>query len=216
MRGTRYKENSLFWRCYAALYDKMWDSPLSTSIAMDFAHYSVGAHVVVDLGCGTGLATDKVEGRVVGIDSSSAMIERARCRLNDLRLAHVYGTGLESDYADIVVLANILHLCLYPERVLEEAMRINKQNGLIIVIWPSDDADIDTIARVQKRLGWQGHRVFLFKVSALAIGLMGASLRQTRRSDIEVREAITETCGLDAGIPKQLYWVQNIVLIENK
>jgi SAM-dependent methyltransferase len=209
-------EHGLFWRIYAAVYDRMWDSPLTDALADEIARNTAQVRTVVDLGCGTGLATAKVEGLVIGIDSSPTMIRRARCRVSDLRLAQAYDTGLEAGSADAVVLANVLHLCTHPERVMAEARRIAGPAGRIIITWPTAEASINAVAQVQRMLGWQAHRVALFIGAGLMTGIMGASIGLTRRSDEEVRGLIAAACGSDASAPVSLHGIQNIVQVAGR
>ena len=211
---TSVTEHRLFWRMYATVYDSMWDSPLTSALADEIARRTAGAGLVVDFGCGTGLATARVKGLVIGIDSSPEMIRQAKRRISNLRLAQVYDTGLETGCADVAVLANVLHLCAYPEKVLAEAFRVVKANGWIIVTSPTDKANIATVAQTQRALGWQRRKVALFIASALITGVMGALIGVTRHLDKDVSELIDASYRSDIYKPMSLFGIQNIMQIK--
>jgi ubiquinone/menaquinone biosynthesis C-methylase UbiE len=99
--------------------------------------------VVVDLGCGTGELMEKlrtVANRVIGVDSSSKMLERARDRFDtkddefDLRLGELEHLPLKNGEADCAVISMVLHHLSKPESVIAETCRILRENGRLIIV----------------------------------------------------------------------------------
>ena len=104
--------------------------------------------VVVDFGCGGGidvvLAAHKVgpQGRVVGVDGTPQMIERAKqavaeAGLQDsnieFRNAYLDNTQLPDGFADAVISNCVINLCPDKDAVYEEAFRIVRLGGRIAI-----------------------------------------------------------------------------------
>jgi arsenite methyltransferase len=97
---------------------------------------------VVDVGCGAGIdsliAAKKVgpEGRVIGVDMTPAMLEKASQAANETGLANVefregYAEALpvEEGWADVVISNGVLNLMPEKAAVLEEVSRVLKPGG---------------------------------------------------------------------------------------
>ena len=97
---------------------------------------------VVDLGCGAGfdtiLAAQMVgaEGRVIGIDMTPAMLQKARRNAELLGLGHVdFREGYLEELpiadatADVVISNGVINLCPDKATVLAEAFRVLKPGG---------------------------------------------------------------------------------------
>jgi arsenite methyltransferase len=97
---------------------------------------------VVDVGCGAGIdsliAAKKVgpEGRVIGLDMTLAMLEKARQAANETGLANVefregYAEALPvgEGWADVVISNGVLNLMPDKAAVLEEMSRVLKPGG---------------------------------------------------------------------------------------
>jgi ArsR family transcriptional regulator len=118
--------------------------------------------IVGDLGCGTGHLTRLLAPfvqRVIGVDASSAMLERARDSSGDLPNVDLRGgelekLPLEDETLDAAVLALVLHNVADPAIVLREASRVLRGGGRLLVldIMPHNRDDL------RQRLGhvWQG------------------------------------------------------------
>lgn len=135
-----------------------------------FANLQPG-EVVVDFGCGGGidviLAAHKVEeqGRVVGIDFATQMIERAkqtvaeaglRDRNIDLRVADMAKSQLPNSFADIVISNCVINLCPDKDAIYEEAFRIVRPGGRLAVSDIVLTEDINPQLRDRFQSTWAG------------------------------------------------------------
>jgi arsenite methyltransferase len=97
---------------------------------------------VVDVGCGAGIdsliAAKKVgpEGRVIGVDMTPSMLEKARQAANETGLENVefregYAEALPVDdgWADVVISNGVLNLMPDKAAALEKMARVLKPNG---------------------------------------------------------------------------------------
>jgi ArsR family transcriptional regulator len=118
--------------------------------------------VVADLGSGTGAVAQTIAPfveRVIAVDESSAMLTAARKRLAGLENVDIRNGRLESlpiadGEADVALLFLVLHYVTEPERVIEEAVRILKPLGRLLVLdmMPHERQDLrQTMGHV-----WQG------------------------------------------------------------
>jgi ubiquinone/menaquinone biosynthesis C-methylase UbiE len=100
--------------------------------------------VVVDLGTGTGRMLEFLAphlDRGIGIDLSHDMLSYARSRLDrkglrrcQLRQGDIYNPPLEDGVADLVVIHQVLHYLEGPDRAIDEAARLLKPGGRLLVI----------------------------------------------------------------------------------
>lgn len=97
---------------------------------------------VLDLGSGAGfdaiLAAGQVgpEGRVIGVDMTPAMLEKARANAASLGLGHVeFRQGyieslpVEDNSVDVIISNGVINLAPDKDRVLAEAFRVLKPGG---------------------------------------------------------------------------------------
>lgn len=124
--------------------------------------------IVADLGCATGqttLALAPWVGRVIGIDSSAAMLKAARARTEELpnvelRQGDLSAIPIDSATCDAALLVLVLSYVAEPEAVLKEMARILKPGGRAIVVdlLPHDREDF--AARMgQQVLGFAPERL---------------------------------------------------------
>ncbi|MGN0025866.1 MAG: class I SAM-dependent methyltransferase, partial [Clostridium sp.] len=119
---------------------------------------------VVDLGCGTGLSTTVWENycdRVVGVEPSLDMIKIAKEKESGkITFINEYAsnTGLENNYADVVVCSQSFHW-MEPESTLKEVNRILKEGGIFstidcdwppLSVWKADKAYNDLYDKVKR------------------------------------------------------------------
>jgi len=101
------------------------------------------AEVVVDLGCGTGeliMALHHKADKVIGIDSSPHMLERAASKLRsnghnvELRLGELEHLPMGDNAADTAVVNMVLHHLSVPASGIREAYRVLMPEGRFIIV----------------------------------------------------------------------------------
>ncbi|TVM16681.1 ArsR family transcriptional regulator [Oceanidesulfovibrio indonesiensis] len=133
-------------RFFDAISDK-WDK-LSREILGDLDLSSEiekrlpGCGTSVDLGCGTGRLLDVLRMKsdyVIGVDSSSKMLDTAKHRIPDngakvsLRIGALEHLPVRDAEADCVVTSLVFHHLSEPRRGVAEAARILKNGGVFII-----------------------------------------------------------------------------------
>ena len=98
----------------------------------------------LDIGTGTGRILELMAGRVergMGIDVSSEMLTVARTNLEaaNLRNVHVrqgdmYNMPIDDQSVDLATLHLVLHYSDDPEHVIEEAVRVLRPNGRLVIV----------------------------------------------------------------------------------
>jgi len=105
-----------------------------------------GGEIVIDLGSGGGLdcflAAKKVgaKGKVIGIDMTADMLERARanCKKSgyrnvEFRLGEIENLPVADNTADIIVSNCVINLSTDKQRVFQEAYRVLKPKGRLMI-----------------------------------------------------------------------------------
>ncbi len=136
-----------------------WDKLRSQCYGESFAWQSMLAllpsrYVVADLGCGTGhlaAALAPHVRQVIGVDQSEAMLRAARKRLAseslqnrvDLRRGPLESCPIDRDTCDAALLVLVLTYVNQPQDVINDAVRILRSDGCLIVtdLLPHDRED---------------------------------------------------------------------------
>ncbi|MEM8836427.1 MAG: metalloregulator ArsR/SmtB family transcription factor [Planctomycetota bacterium] len=140
-----------------------------------------GEWTVLDLGCGTGNASELIAPhveRVIAIDGSDAMLDAARKRLTafdnvEFCDADASDTGLEDASVDAVICVLLLHHVKAPVRVLQEVQRVLRPGGVALVI------DMVAHARDAYRQS-MGHRHLGFDLDEFERWMIGAGFDAER------------------------------------
>jgi ubiquinone/menaquinone biosynthesis C-methylase UbiE len=131
------------YKYFSKFYDGLIE-PLNSglrSIGMKMLPPKSGMKVL-DIGCGTGahlVHYQKVMCQVFGVDTSPAMLKRARLKLGeraDIRQVDARSLPFSDDHFDIILFSTVLHE-MAPDlriKVLTEAYRVLKRSGRILII----------------------------------------------------------------------------------
>jgi len=137
--------------------------------------------VVADLGCGTGQVAARLApwvGKVIGIDSSAAMLKAARSRTDELpnvelRRGDLTSVPIDDSSCDAALMLLVLSYVADPLAALKETSRILKPGGRAVVIdlLPHDREDF------RQRMGQQ---VLGFELAGVRTLLEESGLKVTR------------------------------------
>ncbi|MHC0038323.1 class I SAM-dependent methyltransferase [Pseudoneobacillus sp. C159] len=118
------------------------DIPYQLFDSLELRNVSFQGKEVVDIGCGTGALTRKIKirnGKVVGLDPSSELVEKALeiSKMEYLPIEYRIGTaestGLSSNFYDIVTVFRAWHW-FNSEGAIQEINRILKPRGKLLVM----------------------------------------------------------------------------------
>lgn len=158
--GTDDDDLKIFSMDYSSLegYNPDADLGLGCGLPTEFAKIKNG-DTVVDLGSGAGndcFVARQItgpEGKVIGVDMTPKMIEKARVNATKLkldnvefRLGEIDNLPVQSEEADVVVSNCVLNLVPNKKRALEETFRILKKGGHFSV------SDIVTYSEIPEEL----------------------------------------------------------------
>jgi len=133
------------------------------SLKLIAAREAAGARTAADLGCGTGemlLELGRHAQRVIGVDSSTGMLEKSRQRLYgsginaDLRLGELEHLPIRNGETDLVVMEMVLRHVAVPLEGLKEVCRILEPGGKFVMA----DFDRHDLEEIRYRYGgvWAG------------------------------------------------------------
>ena len=137
-------------QAYFAANAAQWDSLRANHIPETAIEERMGELIggrdidlLVDLGTGTGRMLEifsKRASRAVGFDISPDMLTIARAKLDELaaencqvRQGDCANVPLEDNVADIVILHQVLHFLDDPQRAVNEAARITRPGGCVLI-----------------------------------------------------------------------------------
>jgi ubiquinone/menaquinone biosynthesis C-methylase UbiE len=166
--------------------------PLPETLAslLNFA----AVETLIEVGCGSGKLTawlaEQVAGggRVVGIDTDSAALERARGRARAAMLTNaVFATGsayclpLPDASADIVLCNSLLCVLTQVDDAVEEMCRVARPGGLLVAIEPAStqlfhDPDDLRYAELSRKLNLAFHRGWTGRGVDQSVGLRVAGI----------------------------------------
>ena len=158
-RSTRSQQ---FFSTSAGQWDKMRQELFGRRADVALLGLLDESWVIADLGCGTGAVSQSIAPfveEVIAVDESSAMLSAARKRLNglnnvDLRTGRLEALPIADGDVDVALLFLVLHYVATPQRVIDEAVRILKPSGRLLVLdmMPHERQDLrQTMGHV-----WQG------------------------------------------------------------
>ena len=98
---------------------------------------------ILEVGVGTGISLPRYRptSRLPGIDISEAMLDKARARVAELKLANVdqlavmdtEALAFDDDSFDVVVAQYVITAVANPERALDELLRVVRPGGEIVI-----------------------------------------------------------------------------------
>ncbi|MCV7078626.1 class I SAM-dependent methyltransferase [Mycobacterium szulgai] len=111
---------------------------------------------VIDVGAGTGIATGLLKergARVVAVEPGAAMATQLRQSLPEVPLIRAIGEALplKAASADVVTYAQSWHWT-DPTRSADEAMRVLRPGGALVLFWNLPDREIEWVAEQERRL----------------------------------------------------------------
>ena len=178
---------------WAPVYDKVYSKLLRDAHRRTAGAVSEKAGTILEIGVGTGLMLSYYpsDRSIVGVDLSSAMLKKAAARVAKRRLQNVRGLlamdachlGFPDASFDAVAIPFVLTLVPDPERALDEALRVLKPGGQIVITtrFGADEgpqAKVEEfLAPIVKRVGWSTSfkvaRVRRWAESRGAVGVEG-------------------------------------------
>src|SRR5439155_13126946 len=139
-RRTKSQE---FFSSSAGQWDRMRDDLFGDRFHLAaLAAFAEREWTVGDLGCGTGTVSAALApfvARVVAVDSSAAMVQAAKKRLQgfdnvDLRRGELESLPIDDARLDAATLMLVLHHVPEPERALGEVSRVLKPGGRVVLV----------------------------------------------------------------------------------
>jgi SAM-dependent methyltransferase len=140
-------------RSLGEIYDDGWVPAVLDPFARDFTSYVSSGDVVLDVGCGTGLVTLYAseaagpEGRVVGIDPTDFLMQRARSKTPAHPIEWIDGSVEDAPFGDdtfdVVLCQQALQYMEDPLLSLKAMGRMLKPGGTLAVsIWSPVEAQV--------------------------------------------------------------------------
>jgi ubiquinone/menaquinone biosynthesis C-methylase UbiE len=141
---TEYKKEK-YWSKFANTIDedeRYMVGGTAQQLIMERLSRESGLGELIELGCGTGLYTKALApnaSHVMATDLSDEMLAVARTQLKDLQNVTVQKADCEKiDFPDgrfgSVFMANLIHIIENPSTTLQEAYRILKDGGLLLIL----------------------------------------------------------------------------------
>jgi ubiquinone/menaquinone biosynthesis C-methylase UbiE len=153
MQDNVTKKNEELWDSRAGNYDRWFRFTRWSQRKLVSALALEGNPSLLDLACGTGWAVYYASklmngnGNYYGIDLSSKMIKEAEgkysgCKNVHFRVANAGNLPFDKEFFDYVMCSNAFHHFSSPEQVVEEASRVLKPHGKLLVLDAAADSSI--------------------------------------------------------------------------
>lgn len=129
---------------WAPVYDLVFGGPLfdrGRRAAINAADTVGGTILEVGVGTGISLSDYSADNRIIGVDLSEQMLQKAKARVLQLALSNVVELELmdaehllfPDDSFDVVVATYVISTCPNPEAALDEFARVVKPGGEIVL-----------------------------------------------------------------------------------
>jgi len=123
---SSYYEEVRYQRTYSRFYHRWWIEKMFRLLG--------GDGLVLDNGCGTGILSEMVQGKkIVGMDYSQGMLDRARKRLKDCIRGDSESLPFRDKSFDAVFARSLLHHLPRPEQGIAEMARVLKDGGRFVI-----------------------------------------------------------------------------------
>ena len=141
--AARRSKSVEFFTSSAGQLDRVRDEMFGDRFHLaSLAAFADPASTVGDLGCGTGQVSAALApfvSRVVGVDSSAAMLQAARKRLKDhgnveLRRGDLEALPIDDNRLDAATVMLVLHHVAEPARALADVARVLKPGGRLVLV----------------------------------------------------------------------------------
>jgi ubiquinone/menaquinone biosynthesis C-methylase UbiE len=134
---VKWDERADFWNQSS---QEMWDTGSRSEIVPFLEKYVGKGATVLDIGCGDGYGTYKVNRAgyiATGIDLSEEMVKRAKARGEHEGLSFMQGDinslPIQDESFDVAMVINALEWTEHPLAAIQEVKRVLKPNGLACV-----------------------------------------------------------------------------------
>lgn len=141
--AERRSKSVEFFTSSAGQWDRMRDEMFGDRFHLSaLAAFADPDATIGDLGCGTGQVSAALApfvAQVIGVDSSAAMLQAARRRLQghrniDLRRGHLESLPIDDCRLDAATMMLVLHHIPEPARALADVARVMKPGGKLILV----------------------------------------------------------------------------------
>ena len=141
--ASRRTKSQEFFSSSAGQWDRLREELFGAHLHLAaFAALAEPEWVVGDLGCGTGHVSASLApfvARVIAVDSSTAMLQAAKRRLQqfdhiDLRRGELEALPIDDAMLDVATMMLVLHYVPEPGKALAEAARALKPGGRILIV----------------------------------------------------------------------------------
>lgn len=132
----------------APQYDRRWSFYVNATVQETMHRLDLNSHErILDLGCGTGTLIQRLlhlapEIEIVGLDPSAEMLNIARQKLPksvELQVGSADSIPFPNESFDLIISTNAFHYFRNPSQAIQEAKRVLKPNGhLVITDWCDD------------------------------------------------------------------------------